>query len=148
MQLHLEGSNAIKASADRVYSMLTDPGFVAKTLPDAEDVRVLDGSSLEAKIKLRIAVVSSTLRMRLTIGKTAPPTKATMTAEGSGSGSAMKITSVFELSGGPSTTMRWSADADITGVMAGIGSTLLKGFATKKVSEIFTSITAAVEAAA
>ena len=147
MQLHLDGSNAINAPRERVYSLLTDPNFVAKTLPDAEDVHVIDESSLEAKIRLRIAVVSSALRIRMAIGKTAPPTKATLTAEGSGSGSNMKITSTFELSGDGPTTMRWSADADITGVMAGIGSTLLKGFASKKVAEIFKGITAAVEAA-
>ncbi|MDG7011187.1 MAG: SRPBCC family protein [Nitrososphaerota archaeon] len=148
MQLHLEGSNAMNAPAARVYSLLTDPSFVAKTLPDAEDVHVLDGSSLEARIKLRIAVVSSALKMKLTIDRTSPPGRATLVAEGSGSGSHMKITSVFELTGDSSTTMRWSADAEITGVMAGMGSTLLKGFATKKVEEIFTGITTAVEAAA
>lgn len=114
---------------------------------DAEDVRVLDGSSLEARIKLRIAVVSSTLKTRLAIVRTAPPNRATLVAEGSGSGSSMNVTSVFELSGESPTTMHWSADAEMTGVMAGIGSTLLKGFATKKVAEIFTGITSAVEAA-
>jgi carbon monoxide dehydrogenase subunit G len=147
MQLHLEGSNAMNAPSARVYALLTDPNFVATALPDAEDVRVLDGSSLEARIKLRVAVVSSTLRMKMSIDRTAPPAKATLVAEGGGSGSNMKITSVFELSGDASTVMRWSADAEITGVMAGIGSTLLKGFAYKKVSEIFAGITKAVEAA-
>ena len=44
--------------------------------------------------------------------------------------------------------MAWSADAEIGGVMAGIGSTLLKGFATKKVAEIFSGIIKAVEATA
>ena len=145
MQLHLEGSNAINAPGVKVYSLLTDPSFVAKTLPDSEDVRVIDGSTLEAKIKLRIAVVSSTLKTQMTIVRESPPTRAKLVAEGSGSGSSMKITSVFELSGDSQTTMRWSADAEITGVMAGIGSALLKGFATKKVGEIFTGITKAVE---
>ena len=147
MQLHLEGTNEMSAPQSKVYSLLTDPNFVAKTLPEADDVRVLDGSSLEARIKLRIAVVSSTVKMTLVIERTAPPSKATLSAEGAGSGSNLRIPSVFELSGGASTTMRWTADAEITGVMAGIGSGLLKGFATKKVAEIFTGITKAVEAA-
>lgn len=147
MQLHLDGSNQIRAPQEKVYSLLTESAFIAKTLPDAEEVKVLDSSSLEAKIKLRIAVVSSSMKLKMTIGKTAPPTKATLTAEGSGSGSNMKIASVFELEGSSPTTMKWSADAEITGVMSGIGSTLLKGFATKKVAEIFEGITKAVESA-
>jgi uncharacterized protein len=148
MELHLEGSNSMNSSREKVFSLLTDPNFIAKTLPDVEDVQVLDGSSLQARMKLKIAVVSSTLKMKMTISRTAPPSKATLVAEGTGSGSNLRITSVFELSGDAPTTMSWTADAEISGVMAGLGSTLLKGFATKKVAEIFTGITKAVEAAA
>lgn len=145
MNLHLDGSNTIDAPGDKVYSLLTDPDFIGRTLPDADDVHVLDASTLEAKMKLRVAVVSSTVRMRLTIAKTQPPSKASLVAEGKGSGSTVRITSVFDLSGGSPTTMKWSADAEITGVMSGIGSSILKGFASKKVGEIFAGITKAVE---
>jgi uncharacterized protein len=148
MQLHLDGSNSINASRERVFGLLTDPGFLAKTLPDAEDVRVIGADSLEAKIKLRLAVVSSTLKMKMTITEKTPTTGATLLAEGTGSGSAIKINSRFSLQGDLPTTMVWSADAEISGVMAGMGSTLLKGFATKKVAEIFQGITKAIEASA
>ena len=148
MKLHLQGSNTLNSSREKVYSLLTDPNFISKTLPDAEDVRVLDGSSLEAKMKLRVAVVSTTLRMKMSVVRTAPPLEATLVAEGTGSGSSLKITSVFDLSEDSPTMMAWSADAEIGGVMAGIGSTLLKGFATKKVAEIFSGIIKAVEATA
>ena len=148
MQLHLDGSNSINAARERVFSLLTDPAFLAKTLPDAEDVRVLGPDSLEAKIKLRVAVVSSTLKMKMTITEKTPTTGATLVADGTGSGSAIKINSRFSLQGDLPTTMAWSADAEITGVMAGMGSTLLKGFATKKIAEIFQGITKAVETSA
>ena len=147
MQLHLEGTNSISSPRERVYSLLTDPGFISRSLPDAEDVRVLDEAALETKMKVRIAVVSASLRMRMTIERTAPPAKAALFAEGSGSGSSLRIRSTFELTGDATTTMAWAADADITGVMAGIGSTILKGFAARKVAEIFSAITKAVEAA-
>ena len=145
MQLHLEGSNPIDSTRDRVYSLLTDPNFISGTLPDAEDVRVIDGSTLEAKVRLRVAVVSAALKMRMTLERTSPPSSATLTAEGSGSGSTLKLKSVFTLSGDSPTTMSWWADAEITGVMAGIGSSLLKGFSSKKVAEIFAGITKAIE---
>ncbi|MDG6957931.1 MAG: hypothetical protein JRN55_04110, partial [Nitrososphaerota archaeon] len=109
MQLHLDGSTVINAPQSKVYALLTDPNFIAKTLPDAEDVHVLDAQSLEARMKLKVAVVSSALKVKMSISKTAPGSKATLVAEGTGSGSAMKITSVFDLAGGSSTTMGWSA---------------------------------------
>jgi uncharacterized protein len=145
MQLHLDGSNSMNAPQEKVFSLLTDPNFLAKTLPDAEEVKVTGTDSLEAKLKLRIAVVSSTLKLKMTVKDKDPPTKATLLAEGNGSGSTMKVTSVFTLTGGATTRMSWSADAEIGGVMAGLGSTLLRGFATKKVGEIFEGITKAIE---
>lgn len=137
----------MNASREKVFSLLTDPSFIAKSLPDAEDVNVLDGSRLEVKMKLRVAVVSSTIKMKMTVNRSSPPSRATIVAEGTGSGSNIKVTSVFDLSGDSPTTMNWSADAEITGVMAGLGSALLKGFATKRVQEIFAGITKAVGSA-
>ena len=145
MQLHLDGSSSIRAPADVVFRLLTDANFLGKTLPDAEEVRVLDPTHLEAKVKVRIAVVSSKLNLKMSITKVEPPSKASLLVSATGSGSTMTIDSSFELSGGSPTTMKWSADAEIGGVMAGLGSTLLRGFATKRVGEIFEGITKSIE---
>ena len=146
MQIHLDGSNSMRSSRETVFRLLTDPNFLAKTLTDAEDVHVLDEKSLEAKIKLRLAVVSSTLKVKMTVAEAEAPVRAKLLATGSGSGSSINIVSTFALDGDRPTVMKWVADAEITGVMAGLGSTILKGFATKKVAKIFEGITKAVEA--
>jgi carbon monoxide dehydrogenase subunit G len=150
MQLHLEGSASVGAPRQAVFSMLTDSTFIGKSIPDSEEVKVIDANTVEAKIKVRIAIVSSTLRVRLTIGERVPPSGASMSADASGSGSNIKIATAFTLEEeGPSRTkIDWKADADVTGVMAGIGSGLLKGFASKRVAEIFEGITRAIEGAA
>ncbi|HXW36384.1 MAG TPA: SRPBCC domain-containing protein [Nitrososphaerales archaeon] len=147
MQLHLEGTREIGTSRERVYSLLTDTSFIAKNLKDAEDVHVLDASSIQAKLKVRVSVVSTSLKVKIVIAKTEPPSKAAMTVEGSGSSGSLRISSTFQLSGDKTTTMSWAADAEISGVMAGIGTTILRGFATKKVDEIFHDITGAIETA-
>ena len=148
MQVHLEGSVGIKARAGRVFELLTDPRFIASTLPDAEDVVVVDQNNVEAKIKVRLSLVSSSLRVKLRIGDKRPPGHAMLHAEGSGGGSTLRITSAFDLEGDVSTRVKWMADAEVTGLMAGFGSTLLQGFAEKKVKEIFEGITKAIEAQA
>ncbi|MDV3293802.1 MAG: carbon monoxide dehydrogenase subunit G [Nitrososphaerales archaeon] len=145
MELHLDGSVTINASPSRVFGLLTDPNFLAKTLPDSEDVRVIDGSTLEAKIKVGVAVASSTLKVKMMVAERAAPVKARLLVEGSGGGSSMRISSTFTLTGESTTKMSWTADADITGLIAGLGSTLLRSFATKKVEEIFGGITLAIE---
>ena len=148
MDLHLDGSMTINAPRAVVFGLLTDPNFLAKTLPDAEDVQVLNGASLQARLKVRVSVVSSKLNIKMRLADIRPPETATLLVEGTGTGSTIRVTSTFTLSGDSPTRMGWSADAEITGIMAGLGSSLLKGFATKKVGEIFAGITRAIEGAA
>lgn len=145
MQLHFDGSTSLTASRSSIYGLLTDTNFIGKNLTDAEDIRVIDDTHLEAKLRVRIAIVSSTLRVKMAVTNKKPQSEATLVAEGSGSGSTVKIVSTFTLLGDEPTVLSWAADAEITGVMAGIGQTLLKGFATKKVTEIFGGITKAIE---
>ena len=148
MQLHLKGSTIINAKRERVYQLLTDPRFIATTLPDAGEVAVLDTESLEAKMKVKVALISSNIKIRLRVAERVPPSRARLLAEGSGSGSNLKISSAFSLEGDGSTTkVSWVADAEITGLMAGLGSIVLRGFAEKKVGEIFEGITKGIEGA-
>jgi len=149
VQLHLTGSTTINAKRERVFQLLTDPNFIATTLPDAVEVALLDKESLEAKMKVKVALISSSIKVRLRITDRVPPSSARLLAEGSGSGSNLKIISTFSLEGDGTTTTRlsWVADAEITGLMAGLGSLVLRGFAEKKVGEIFAGITKGIEGA-
>ena len=148
MHLHLEGSNELKVDRETAYQRLTNLEIMAKALPDAEDVKIIDSDNAEATIKLRIALVSTRLRMKIRILGKEPPSHAELSAEGSGTGSHVKLSSVFDLEQEPGssvTKMSWSSEAEITGLMAGIGSTMLKGFAEKRVAEIFDAIGVAIE---
>lgn len=145
MHLHLEGSSELKVDRETAYTRLTSLEVMTKSLPDAEDVKVIDAETAEATIKLRIALVSARLRMNVKILNKKPPSHAELSAEGSGTGSYVKIQSTFDLAESNPTKLTWSADADITGVMAGIGSTMLRGFAQKRVAEIFNAIQIAIE---
>ena len=148
MHLHLEGSTELKVNPEAAYNRLTSLEVMTRSLPDAEDVKIIDNETAEATIKLRIALVSARLRMKVKIWNKKPPSHAELSAEGSGTGSHVKIASTFDLAGSkgePTTNLTWSADADITGIMAGIGSTMLRGFAEKRVAEIFDAIQIAVE---
>jgi uncharacterized protein len=148
MHLHLEGSNELKAEPETAYQRLTNLSVMANAIPDSEDVRIIDGDTAETTVKLRIALVSTKLKMKVKISEKRPPSHAELSAEGSGSGSHVKIHSTFDLEkmpGGSGTKMTWAADSEITGIMAGIGSVMLKGFAEKRVAEIFEAIGLAVE---
>jgi carbon monoxide dehydrogenase subunit G len=145
MQLHLEGDEELSIPRERVYELLTNPDFIAKSLPDAQEVRVQSDGTVEAKMKVGISFVTTNMQVKLKITDKVSNQHARLMAEGSGSGSTMKITSDFDLDGDKPTRMKWKADAEITGLMAGMGSSILKGFSDKKVREIFNGIKRAME---
>jgi uncharacterized protein len=147
MQLHLEGSENLTLPKERVFSLLTDSNFIAKSLPDAQETKVLEDGSIEAQMKIGISFLTTKMNVKMRITDKVQPTHARMLVDGTGSGSTMKITSDFDLEGDSATKMKWVADAEITGVMAGIGSSILKGFSEKKVKEIFEGIKKAMEQA-
>ncbi len=140
MQLHLEGFEDINLPRERVFQLLSDSGFLAKSLPEAEETKVIDDSNLEAKMKVRISFLTTHMTVKMKIVDRVPPQHARLYVEGMGSGSNLKITSDLDLEGDTATKMKWASDLEITGVMAGIGSSILKGFAEKKVKEIFDGI--------
>ena len=144
MQLHLEGSEDLNLPRERVFQLLTDSSFIATSLPDAQDTKVIDESNLEARMKIGMSFLTTHMAVKMKIADKVPPQHARLYVEGAGSGSNMKITSDFDLEGETTTKMKWVADAEITGVMAGIGSSILKGFAEKKVKEIFEGINKAM----
>jgi uncharacterized protein len=140
VQLHLEGAEDLDLERERVFELLTDSGFIAKALPDAQETRVIDVDNIEAKMKIGMSFLTTNMAVKLRLADRVPPSHARIYAEGSGSGSIMRITSDIDLEGDAATKLKWSADAEITGIMAGIGSSILKGFAEKKVTEIFAGI--------
>src|ERR1022692_4389530 len=144
MQLHLEGSEDLNLPRERVFQLLTDSSFIAKSLPDAQDTKVIDESNLEARMKIGMSFLTTHMAVKMKTADKVPPQHARLYVEGAGSGSNMKITSDFDLEGETTTKMKRVADAEITGVMAGIGSSLLKGFAEKKVKEIVEAINKAI----
>lgn len=147
MRLHLEGAEDLALPRERVFQLLTDSSFIAKSLPDAQETKVIDDSHLEARMKIGISFLTTNMNVKMALVDKVPPQHARLLVEGTGSGSNMKITSDFDLEGENPTKMKWAADADITGVMAGIGSSILKGFSEKKVKEIFEGIKQAMEKA-
>lgn len=148
MQLRLEGSEDIDLPRERVFQLLSDSKFIASALPDAQETKVVDDSNVEARMKIRISFLTTNMVVRLRLADRVPPRHARMYVEGVGSGSRIRITGDVDLEGGAATKLRWAADAEFTGVLAGIGSSVLKGFADKKVKEIFGGIRDAMARAA
>jgi carbon monoxide dehydrogenase subunit G len=146
MKFHLDGNIAINSPLDKVYSSLTDPNFMVTCIPDLQSHEVLDHENFKARIRVGIALVRGTVNMKLRLEDTRPPSHAKLVGDGSGAGSRMHIESVFDLkANGDITDMTWTAESDLSGLIAGIGGSVLKGQSEKQVSQIFSNIKSKLE---
>jgi carbon monoxide dehydrogenase subunit G len=146
LKFHLDGVVHVNAALDKTYASLCDPVFMVTTIPDLQSSRIIDHDHFEAKIKVGISVVRGTVDMKFELTQKTGGNHAKLIGEGSGAGSRMHIESTLDLSAEDNgTKMAWSADADISGLMAGIGSQILKGQSEKQVSQIFSNIKSKLE---
>jgi carbon monoxide dehydrogenase subunit G len=146
MKFRLDGKFTIQAPPDKVFSSLSNPDFMVTCIPDLQSSTVIDQDHFNAKVKVGIGLVRGSVEMKFAMAEKTPPTHAKLIGDGSGAGSKMHLESVFDLSPENSaTTISWSADADLSGLMAGIGGPVLKSQSEKQVNQIFANIKTKLE---
>ena len=144
MNLHLGGATKFHASRGAVFRQLTDPGCLAEAIPGKEEARVLDGSRLEARVRVDLPEAEGPFKVQVAVAEADPPSSAKLTTSGSGAGSALSVTSSFDLLGDSPTWIRWAADAEVTGALAERDHGSLKGLAGRKAEEVLERLNHAV----
>lgn len=145
MKLNFSGEEKINSDPLTSTRLLTDINVIAKTIPDAEEVKIISSNQLEAKVKVRIAMISASLLIRMMIMKDAEDSISLQTTA-KGAGSSIEIKSSFKIVPSDSNTIvNWSADAEISGLIAGLGSQTLKLFADKYIKQIIQNIHSVIE---
>jgi carbon monoxide dehydrogenase subunit G len=140
LQLEFTGKEELNSEIARVYRFLTSPQELAKSIPDAEDVKVTSANEIEAKVKVKIAVISSSLKVRMKIASNQQD-NVIVTASSSGAGSNVEISTNFKLIPQQNGTLvEWKADASVNGLIAGLGSSTLKAFAERYIKQVIENI--------
>ncbi len=146
MKFHLEGKFTIQALPDNVFTSLSNPDFMVTCIPDLQSHEIIDQDHFIAKVKVGIGLVRGSVEMKFSLSDKIPPKHAKLVGDGTGAGSRMHLESLFDLSPEDNgTAISWSADADMSGLMAGIGGPVLKSQSEKQVNEIFTNIKSKLE---
>ncbi len=137
--MHFEGVFTVSAPRERVFGVITDPNQVAKCIPDLRRLEVKSADEFDALVGVGVAVIRGDLSMRFRTVEKQPPSRVKLLAHGAGLGSAVDVEMVTELAdgGGGGTSMRWTADASVSGKMASLGQGLMKAQAEKIVRQLF-----------
>jgi hypothetical protein len=145
--MNFSGVVEINSPRDRVWKFLTDPTLVSQCVPDLDQMEVVDAMTFRAVVKAGIGVVRGKFGFEVTWQDLTEPSHARMIAKGKGSGSAVTMESTMDLAdaGAAGTTLTWSADVVVHGMIASVGARLLDGFAAKQTEQVFQCIRAKLE---
>jgi len=136
MELHDEIS--IPAPRDKVYAALNDEDILKQCIPGCEELIRNSDTDLEAKVVLKIGPVKARFAGKVTLDPSKAPDSFSLTGEGNGgvAGFAKGGADVELADEGDSTTLRYTAKAEVGGKLARLDSRLVLSTA-RKLSKTF-----------
>lgn len=146
--MQFSGTTEIKAPREKVWAFVIDPQQVGWCGPGVESIEEVDPTHFKARAKVGIGVISARFNVNLELVEAVEPDRAVIRASGQAPGSAVDARGEMVLSGPPEgpTTMAWSADVQIMGTIASVGSRLIEGTANKLIAQSFDCMRTKLEA--
>ncbi len=148
--MDLTGEYRIPAPRETVWKALNDPEILRAAIPGCEELVKVSDTEFTATVTLKIGPVKARFGGKVTLSELDPPKGYKISGEGQGGvagfakgGAEVRLT---EEEGGRATLLAYTAQADVGGKLAQIGSRLIGGAADKIAAEFFTSFAAAVTA--
>ena len=136
--MKLEGTYTFKAPQDVVYKLLLDPAALKACLPGCERMEETAPDVYEATMKVGVASVKGTFTGKVQLKDKRPPAAFTMAVEGSGTVGFMKGEGTVDLvAQGGQTEVKWSGDAQVGGLIAGVGQRMIGGVSKMMIGQFF-----------
>lgn len=134
----LEGDTLIPADRRTVWQALNDPEMLRACIPGCQSLERLSDTDFTSSVRAAIGPVSATFGAKITLSEIDPDRGYTISGEGKGGAAGFARgkarVDLEDENGG--TRLRYSADVNIGGKLAQVGSRLIQS-TTKKLSEEF-----------
>lgn len=150
--MELTGEYRIPAPREVVWAALNNPEILKVCIPGCEELNKTSDTEFAARVVAKIGPVKAGFGGKVTLSDLDPPNGYTISGEGQGgaAGFAKGGAKVWlePVDGGAATVLHYSADAQIGGKLAQIGSRLVEGSARKLADEFFAAFAAAAAVSA
>ena len=136
--MHFEGVFDTRVTVERVYSLVTDPQEVAGCLPGLQRLDVRSPEEFDAVVKVGVSFIRGDFALRFRAVEKKPASGAKFAVHGAGMGSAVDMEITLGISPGSSgASMRWQAEATVSGKIASLGQRIMEAQAGKIIGEFF-----------
>jgi hypothetical protein len=142
--VNLDGSAVLHADPDRVWSVITDPAVLARTIPGCLSLEQVGDDEYKMQVAVGVGAVRGTYAGEVRLADKQRPARYVMHASGAGAPGQVRATVNIGLEGNDdgATTLTYSADAVVGGAVAGVGQRMISGVAKRMAGQFFSAIDA------
>jgi carbon monoxide dehydrogenase subunit G len=139
--VNLDGSAVLHADPEKVWSVITDPAVLARTIPGCESLEQVGADEYKMNVSVGVGAIKGTYAGEVRLTDQQRPTSYVMHASGAGApGNARAKVTINLEPNGEGTTLTYSADAVIGGPVAGVGQRMITGVAKRMAGQFFKAI--------
>jgi uncharacterized protein len=140
--VNLDGSAVLSADPERVWSVITDPAVLARTIPGCESLEQVGDDEYRMNVSVGVGAIRGTYAGEVRLTDQQRPSSYVMHASGAGAPGNARATVTINLepSDPGTTTLTYSADAVIGGPVAGVGQRMITGVAKRMAGQFFKAI--------
>ena len=142
--MNLDGSAVLHADPERVWSVITDPAVLARSIPGCESLEQVGADSYRMNVSVGVGAIRGTYAGEVHLTDQQRPESYVMHASGAGAPGQVRATVAINLhpDDAGTTTLTYSADAVVGGPVAGVGQRMMTGVAKRMAGQFFTAIDA------
>ncbi len=147
--MELSGEYRIEAPRERVWQALNDPDVLRQCIAGVESLERSADNEFTATVNARVGPVKVRFVGKVTLSDLDPPNGYTISGEGQGgvAGFAKGAAKVTLSDDGAATVLRYTANAQVGGKLAQIGSRMIAGVSKKMADQFFSKFVDVVAAA-
>ncbi len=140
--MNLDGSAVLHGDRDKVWSVITDPAVLARTIPGCLSLEKVGDDEYRMNVSVGVGAIKGTYAGEVRLADQQRPEKYVMHASGSGGPGQVKAVVPIELvdNGDGTTTLTYSADAVVGGPVAGVGQRMITGVAKRMAAQFFSAV--------
>jgi carbon monoxide dehydrogenase subunit G len=138
--MEFSGEYRIPAAQQRVWAALNDPAVLQASMNGCKQLEKLSDTTFNAIVAARVGPISVTFRGAVELSELDAPHGYTLTGRGQGGAAGFaRMTAHVKLEslGQEDTMLRYTAQAEIGGKLASVGSRLVQGVAQKNADDFF-----------
>ena len=139
--MNLDGSAVLHGTPEEVWTVITDPAVLARTIPGCESLERTGEDAYRMDVAVGVGAIRGTYAGEVRLTDQQRPSSYVMHASGAGAPGNVraKVTITLEPTG-EGTTLTYSADAVVGGPVAGVGQRMISGVAKRMAGQFFAAI--------